>query len=120
RIRGVQNPEAVLSWLNFEVGPHLAVDQHRVAEELGDPNGRNPRIWIAPIVLNGIEKGAVRAEEPILNDQRDLVSAIGKVEFVLDVVAEQVDAREAGIVVESRRAERMSWYHSCVAAWSLG
>jgi hypothetical protein len=107
RVRGVQDAEAILAWLDLQERPHLAVDQHRVAEELGNPHGWHARIRVAAIVLHRIEQRAVRVEEPVLDHQRDLERAVGKIEVVLDAVTEQIDARQPGEVVQPGRAQRV-------------
>ena len=70
RVASVQDPEAVHPGLDVQKRPHLAVDQHGVAEVLPDPGGARD---VAPRV----PERPVRVELAILHDQRDLVGPAG-------------------------------------------
>jgi hypothetical protein len=52
RVAAVEDPQAVHARLHLEEGPHLAVDEHDVAEVLADPGG-------AGNVARGIEERPV-------------------------------------------------------------
>ena len=93
RVAAVQEAEAVAAGLHLEVGPRVAVDHHRVAEELRVPDradvarpGRTPAsgmkgIWSCVrrpspsknARLIGEEERAVRVERAVLDGDRDLV-----------------------------------------------
>src|SRR6185437_98281 len=57
--------------LRLQVRPHLAVDQHHVAEVLADPGD-------AGNVADRVPEGAVVVELAVLDHQRDLVAAAGE------------------------------------------
>jgi len=74
-----EHAEAVAPRLDVQRGPGVAVDQHRVAEELGVPDRRDVAVRdvgaLEPVEEGpavGVEERAVRVERPVLDGQRDL------------------------------------------------
>src|SRR5205807_7063131 len=87
--------------------PDLAVDEHGVAEEFGNPDRRHARIRI-PGGLRRIEQRPVAIEEAVLDDEGNLVFTARQAEGILVLIAQQIKpAAQTGIVVQSRDAERV-------------
>jgi len=103
RVAAVEDAQPVHPWLDIEIGPDLAVDEHDIAEVLADPRR-------ADDVAARIKKGAVGVELPVLDDQWDLVRSARNADGIrlgagVELIADDVGRGEAGEDVEARRAE---------------
>ena len=89
RVGAVEHAQAVAPRLNVNHRPRLAVHAHGVAKELGNPE------LVRSAVSRGIKERAVRIEQPVLHDQRDLELPLGKVQRIFHRVTDQVRAGQA-------------------------
>ncbi len=101
-VRAVQESEAVFPRLDLEVGPDHPVNKDRVAEVLWDPHGMEARVH--PLVR--IKDRAVRVEEPVLDEQGDLVGPSDSLP-VLDYGRVVSTAREGGLELEGRVSDEV-------------
>jgi hypothetical protein len=102
-VAAVEDPQPVQPWLDVEVWPHLAVDEHHIAEVLADPGG-------AGDVARRVPEGAVAGEEPVLDYQWDLErprrQAVGIVwRAGVELVAQHVRAGQPRNNVQPGRPE---------------
>ncbi len=97
--RSVVRAEPVHPRLDVVVRPHRAVDQRHVPEELGLP-------WVR-VEQGLLSAGGARQERLVLDHERHLELAAGQTQGALDLVADQVAAREPCVDVQPRDAERV-------------
>src|SRR5437660_7676026 len=98
----IRKAEAIFSWLNIKIGPYFAVQQRGIPGETGNPDrmvGVDTFVWIKQL--------AVVLERSVLNQERDLERASGKIELIFSRVSQQVKACQSRVHVESCDAERM-------------
>ena len=57
----IKYAKAIFSGLDLQVRPNLAVHQHCVAEEFGNPG------WVCPALGGWVEQGAVWVEHRVMN-----------------------------------------------------
>src|SRR5262245_9245289 len=101
----IQDAEPVQARLDLQERPYLPVDQHHVAEVLADPGHTGDG-------AGGVKERPVGVDLPVLDDQRDLITATWNPDWVrllasVVPVAEDVGSGEPGKYVQPRRAQSM-------------
>jgi hypothetical protein len=96
-VGGVEDAEAVEARLDLEEGADLAVDEDAVGGELGDPG-------VVGVAGGRVEELAVSGEVAIAKNEGDFVFALGEMEAVFDMVADEEHAEEAGVGAEAIEA----------------
>src|ERR1700733_4019266 len=93
-IAGIQHAEAILAWLDIQKRKSFSVDKHDVAKNFGNPG----HVGIAG---HGIVELAVLLEQTIINDERDFEGALGKVERIFKIVANEEQPEHSRINVQA-------------------
>jgi hypothetical protein len=92
RVAAIQDSKSIQSRLDVEVRPHFAIDEHRVAEILANPND-------ARDVAGWISERPIRVELTILNDRRYFVRSSGNANGI------GLEARIKFVTKDVRRGE---------------
>ena len=103
RVGGIENAEPVLAWLDLEKRHDLAIDAIEIAERFLDPE----RMFLRAVDDGGVVEGAVTMEEAILQHERNLVLAAGKIQCPFSFIANEIKACQACVDIETGDAEAM-------------
>jgi len=106
-LRAVEEPQTITARLRVEVRVRLAVDDRRVAEELGDPHGMDVRD-----AAGRIPQRPVVVERLVLDHDGEVVrptwhALVLDRHAVVDRVEEQVPGGETEVRLQPRHRERM-------------
>src|SRR4029077_817544 len=99
-VGGVQQPEAILPRLDFEIGEDCSVYKDRASVVLGDPG-------CAGVTGDWIENFPILAERAVEEHERDFVGASRQSQRNFQLVSDEIHARQAGNRVQPCNAHRM-------------
>ena len=99
-VGGVEHAKAVEAGFEFDVGADLPVNEDSVGAELRDPGAGR-------VSGDVVEELSVGDEVTVVEDNGDLVLALGEVESVFVLVADEEHAEEAGVGVDAVDAHRV-------------
>jgi len=120
----VQQSEAILGFKDIQVRPDFTIDDHGIAEEFGVPDGGyvsggygvsavGAGIAIEIFAGCGIEQAAVGVKAAVLDGERNFKGSSREVQGGFDLVANQVEAGESGVDVESGGAHGVVMVPEC-------
>lgn len=120
----VQQSEAILGFKDIQVRPDFAIDDHGIAEEFGVPDGGyvsgvygvsavGAGVSIEVFPGGGVEEAAVGIEAAVLDGERHFERATWQVECSFGFIAEEVEAGESGVDVESGGAHGVVMVPEC-------
>src|SRR5579863_2070759 len=87
-IRSIEDTESVFARFHFQIGEEFSVHKNRIAKNFWSPR----RLCI---VRHRIEQLCVAIEDPVVDDQRNLVSSLRQIQGVFEFVTHKKYTQQA-------------------------